>query len=148
VEIQTIRFGLLDIEPDKIITFKDGVPGFDDKRFILLTPVETAPFSWLQSVDSPELAFAVLDPAVFVSDYNPQIDENVFIELEFDQNDEILVLAVTVVPSDIRNMTVNLAAPIVINVNKRLAKQEILSAGNYPLRYNLYKSIMAERVNA
>lgn len=148
MQIQSTRFGTLEIEPDRIITFPEGVPGFEDKRFILLTPEDTAPFCWLQSVDSPEVAFVVSEPSVFLPDYKPEIPDSVYQELECTADDEILILVVLVIPEDIKKMTANLAAPIVINVEKRLAKQEILSTGDYPLRYNLYESLYGKGGNA
>ena len=141
MQIQTLRFGIMEIEPERIITFKEGVPGFDDQQFILLTPIETAPFCWLQSVDSPEIAFVVADPTVFLPDYNPMSSDDVYAGLDIGEKDERLILVVVVIPNDIKKITANLAVPIIINVNKRLAKQEILSSGDYPLRYSLYESL-------
>ena len=147
MEIETLRFGSMEIEPERIITFREGVPGFNDQRFLLLTPIEAAPFCWLQSVDSPEIAFVVADPTVFLPDYNPIISEDVYAGLEISEKDERLILVVVVIPYDIKKITANLAAPIIINVNKRLAKQEILSSGDYPLRYSLYESLFVEGGN-
>jgi len=147
MKINTARFGAIEIDPERIITFKNGIPGFDDRRFILLTPIETAPFCWLQSVDSPGIAFVVAEPMTFLPEYNPNIPDSAYSELNFGPEDEKLLLVVVVVPEDIRKMTANLAAPIIINVDKRLAKQEILISDDYPLRYNLYESL-CERSHA
>jgi flagellar assembly factor FliW len=148
LDIKTVRFGTLEVEPDRIITFKDGVPGFGDHQFILLTPVETAPFCWLQSVEDPAVAFVVADPKVFKPNYDPILSDDVYKELELGTEEECLILVVAVVPDDIKKMTANLAAPIIVNVDKRLAKQEVLSSGDYPLRYNIYEGLHAERVGA
>ena len=43
-----------------------------------------------------------------------------------------------VVPEDVRAMTANLQAPLVINERDRLAKQVILTDDRFPLRYSVF----------
>lgn len=61
MQVNTARFGLLDIEEDKVISMPQGLLGFPEKRFILLTPPNLGPFCWLQAVENPNLAFVVTD---------------------------------------------------------------------------------------
>jgi len=148
MEIATKHFGLIELTDEKIITFIDELPGLGGKHYVLLSPPDMIPFSWLQSVDNPEAALVVVNPAEILSSYQPEISGKVYEELCFEPGDECLVLVVAVVPDDIRKMTMNLAAPIIVNVDKRLAKQEILAGEEYPLRYCPYEEYKAKGVYA
>jgi flagellar assembly factor FliW len=48
------------------------------------------------------------------------------------------VLSILVVPEDIRAMTANLQAPLILNPLKRIAKQVILTDERFPLRYPVF----------
>ena len=63
--VDTTRFGAIDIEESSVIEFPEGLLGFGDcKRYVLLDhPGGNGLFEWLQSVERPELAFCVIDPA-------------------------------------------------------------------------------------
>ncbi len=68
--ISTSRFGQLDVDPERLITFDDGILGFPkEHRFALIQTGEGSGFYWLQSVDRVDLAFVVCDPRLFVADY-------------------------------------------------------------------------------
>ena len=62
--IKTKCFGEVDITEDKVITFEEGLMGFEEyKRFTLLFNNEDgkkSPVSWLQSMDEEKLAFPVI----------------------------------------------------------------------------------------
>ena len=65
MQIETTRFGLLPIDENQVITFPEGLPGFEShRRFTLVQHPGSdgrSPFQWLQSVDDGALAglFAV-----------------------------------------------------------------------------------------
>lgn len=71
MKIITRDFGEQEIEEDKIITFPEGIIGFENvKRYALLSPLGDGVFPmWLQAVDSKEPCFVVYDPMVIYSDY-------------------------------------------------------------------------------
>jgi flagellar assembly factor FliW len=48
------------------------------------------------------------------------------------------VLSILVVPEDVRAMTANLQAPLIVNPQKRIAKQVILTDERFPLRYPVF----------
>ena len=69
VMLQTSRFGEIEISPDTIVEFPSGLIGLGGSRYTVITRSEEAAFSWLQSMDDPELAIPVTDPWRFFSDY-------------------------------------------------------------------------------
>lgn len=141
--IQTTRFGEIEVDENKIIEFEKGIPGIEElKRFIFLTPKESYPIFFLQSIDEKDIALPVVNPYDFKADYNPKVKESVFKEIEIESDEDILVLNVAVVPKDLKKMTVNLAAPILINIKKFKAKQVILDDKQYSIREPMYNSLV------
>src|SRR4051812_973540 len=71
IEIQTTRFGLLEVDAERILTFPRGLLGFPTyQRYALIQAGEDNYFFWLQCVDEPNLAFVVTDPAIFFKTYD------------------------------------------------------------------------------
>src|SRR6478609_2678770 len=74
MDIATTRFGRLEVNEERIITFPHGLLGFPQhQRFALIQTGEENYFFWLQSVDEPSLAFVVTDPSIFFKDYEVPI---------------------------------------------------------------------------
>ena len=89
--IETTRFGPLEIPTEGVIDFPEGLPGFDGKRYVILNRDETPMIEWLQSVDEPDVAVMIIDPAELMIEYDigvrtitqhvlKQIDEGFFDE--------------------------------------------------------------------
>ena len=78
MQIETTRFGQIEINSDRIISFPEGILGFPEYRdYALVQTNEEGHFFWLQSIERPELAFVVCDPLLFVPDYQvPVKDED------------------------------------------------------------------------
>ena len=94
---------------------------------------------WLQCVDEPELAFPVMDPMFIIKDYRPVVEDEWLAQIGiFESDEELYVLSVLTVPSDLTKMTINLKAPIVINISTRLGCQIIVNNEEYPVRYSVY----------
>lgn len=139
MEISTIKFGKINIDDDKVIMFDNGILGFEDnKKFVLFSLNNNQKFYWLQSVDNPDLAIACMDPLNICDNYSPKIDENILKNLQI-ENDDILVLCVVVIPSDVTKATVNLAAPIIINTEGQKAMQVVLQNDQYETRHLVFK---------
>ena len=74
MEIQSTRFGRLNVDDDRVMTFPNGLLGFPSyTRFALIQTGQENYFFWLQSVDEPNLAFVVTDPSLFFKDYEVPI---------------------------------------------------------------------------
>ena len=74
MQVRTTRFGIVEIDDDRIITFPKGLLGFSAyTRYCLLQPSDDAAFFWLQSVEEPSLAFVITDPGLFFPDYSAPI---------------------------------------------------------------------------
>ena len=147
VELETKVFGKVAIEDDKVITFDHGILGFPDlKRFTLIHDVERgedAGIHYLQSLDEPGFAMPVMDPLVVKPDYNPHVSEELLKPVGDITKEEILLFVTITVPHDITKMTVNLMAPIVINVASKKACQIIAEEDGYSIKFAIYDILKA-----
>ncbi len=140
MKVETTRFGSIEIDKDKIITFERGILGFpEDRHYALLPHDENSPFFWLQSLESPELAFVVINPAIIVDDYNFEIPDEMEQELELEESSEAEVLVLVTFRSGNGEkpvkLSANLLGPLIINVKNRRACQAVLDPKKYPVRF-------------
>mgnify|MGYP005852789821 CR=1 FL=1 len=137
--IKTKFHGEKEIDEQKIITFVEGLPGFENRhKFVLLEHKPGGPVFWLQSLEDEKLAFAVISPCDFYADYKPELESNDMQFLELTSMEDALVLAILVVPPDPAQITVNLQAPLVINRRNNLGRQVILQNSLYKTRHYLF----------
>ena len=133
MEIKTTRFGSVGIDPGDILLFPDGMPGMEECRhWVLLADAENDCLGWLQSTTRPELAFAVVSPRRFVSDYQVRIfrSEMVPLQLRNVQDAQVLVIVNKSGPT----LTVNLKAPLLFNIERCLGRQVVVNDGQ-PLQF-------------
>ena len=97
----------------------------------------------MQSLDEPVVALPVMNPLAIKEDYNPMVEDELLKPLGEMTPENTFVLVTVTVPEDIKKITVNLKAPIVINVAERKAAQIIVEGGEekYPI-YEMIKSGM------
>jgi flagellar assembly factor FliW len=139
--IHTVNFGNLDIPEDKIIIFKEGLPGFPQiRRFAVIELEELAPFQYLQALDDPPIALFIIDPFVVDPTYEFRLTDADMEELNSKNSTELAVYTVATIPEDPSKATLNLMAPIVINDRDRRGKQVILHESKYSVKYPLLDS--------
>jgi len=136
MKIRTTRFGQIEIDPERVLKFPEGLLGFPDNReFALLQTNNEGTFFWMQSIDRAELAFVVCDPLLFVPDYRVPVKPEDFEELALASMDDAQVLII--VNKIGWNLTGNLQGPLVINAGNRWGKQVVLSEKKYSTRHPL-----------
>ena len=142
MQIDTLRFGMVEVDENKIITFGDGIPGLEQyQKYALLQFEESYPIVWLQAMDDTGICLPVLDTFSVLPDYVFDIDDTDVKDLELKNPDELHVVSVVVIPEDIQGMTVNLAAPIIINTLTGQAKQIVLTGTEYNVRAPVFQQI-------
>ena len=142
MKITTRVFGEIEIDESKIISFPSGIIGFPElTEFALVYDEEKGkdtPIRWLQSLQEAEFAMPVMDPLLVAADYNPEVEDDYLIPLGEMNADDVLVLVTVTVPKDLKKMSVNLQAPIVVNAKSKKAAQIIVNAAQYPVKYYIY----------
>lgn len=138
MQLQTTRFGAIDVGPERIITFTQPILGFQEyRRFVLLPGPDESLVQWLQSTDSGELAFIVMDPRMVIPNYAVELNHRDLAELAVTNVEELDVYTLVVVPQDHSQVRTNLKAPILISPKHRLGKQVILERDDYPIQFFL-----------
>ena len=140
MEIETTRFGHVEIDEELIITLPEGILGFEDcKRYIILDHVDKeSPFKWFQSIDDPSLAFVITDPLIFVPDYKAKIHKEELKGIELSDATKALIVVIVNIKRDHSEITINLQGPLVINPEKKLAKQAIMRTDDYDVRHVIF----------
>lgn len=139
--LNTLKFGEIEIEEDRIFNFVMPIIGFDNlSKFIILEPSKDNIFRWLQSIEDPSLAFPIITVASLDYDYSIDLADNVVNALDIKNPDSILVMNITSIPQDNpRGTTINLLAPLIFNVDNQLAAQVVLSGSGYDISYPMFK---------
>lgn len=143
--VKTKFFGDVDIEDEKVITLVNGLLGFEEyKKYVILFDSEKSSgdsISWLQSADEQTLALPVISPLYVKNDYNPTLEDELLAPLGEVAEEGYYVLVTMRIPSDPKEVSCNLKAPIIINPNTMLGCQVIVENADYPIRYNIYDAV-------
>lgn len=136
MNVQTTRFGTVEVDAERVITFETGLLGFASfTRYVLLQPDDDAVFFWLQSCDDPALAFVVTDPALWVADFEATIRREQMDELTLDKLEDAQVFVI--VNRYDRSLTANLQGPLVVNAINRRATQLVLADRRWTTRHEI-----------
>ena len=143
MRIKSRIFGEVEIDDEKIITIPNGIMGFDEfKRYAIAYDSESESkngIMWLQSLDEESLAFPVMDPTHVMENYSPMVEDEWLEPIgKFESDSDLYILTILTVPSDIKKMTVNLKAPLIINTLTRKGIQLIVNNEDYHVRYCIY----------
>ena len=146
MEISTKYFSNIQYNDDEVIYFKNGLFGFEEFKKYLLIRFDNSSNSLicLQSIEQENIAFVMINPYTFISDYKLSLSDNDREELELVQDGDILVYNICVLNDDILKSTANLRCPIIVNCNTRNAKQFILEDSCYEFKYPFSKLINKE----
>jgi flagellar assembly factor FliW len=136
MEVKTTRFGFIEVNEKRLLSFPSGILGFpENKSFVLVQTNDEGNFFWLQAVDQAGLAFVVCDPLLFVPDYQVPVKSEEFRTIDLDNMDDAQVL---IIVNKVGNtLTGNLQGPLVLNAGNRQGLQLVLSEKKYSTRHPL-----------
>jgi flagellar assembly factor FliW len=138
MDIDTTRFGRMEVNDERIIAFPKGLLGFPDhSRFALIQTGEENYFFWLQSVDEPSLAFVVTDPTIFFKDYQFSLKEETRQELAMTDMGYAQVFVICNKVGDW--LTGNLQGPLVVNAQNRVGEQIVINDKKWTTRQPLLR---------
>ncbi len=135
--IQTKFLGEVEIQEADIYTFEQGLPGFpDNKKFTILPLDADLPIAFLQSTEEAEVGFVIALPFAFKPDYAFDLSDEDKEQLQLEKVDDVLTYSILTLKETFTESTLNLLAPIVLNVQNRKGKQIVLNDGERnPLRF-------------
>ena len=141
MKIDTVRFGTIEVDDNRVFEFVMPIIGFNElSKFVILDLNKDSFFKWLQSVEDPSLAFPVVSVFSMNVDYSIDLPDNVIESLKIENVESLLVMNIASIPQDNpQGSTINLLAPIIFNLDKKLAGQVILSGSGYDISFPLFK---------
>ena len=102
---------------------------------------------WLQSMDDPDIAFPVMDPYTIKEDYAPNVNEEIVAPLGAMTEENTYVLVTVTVPRKVEDFSVNLKAPIVVNMDT-LKGVQLIVEDDYPVKFKVYEVLKAKKEKA
>lgn len=146
--LSTAQFGDVEYEPSDIITFPQGIPGFEEQRTFIIIPSGDVefPFNTLHSTENESLAFIVTDPFLFVENYDFELSKGDADLLKIsgeDDLEDVLALSIVTIPENVENTTINIMAPLMINNKEKIGKQILLNEYD-EVKYAIFKKTSEE----
>jgi flagellar assembly factor FliW len=148
MQIESTRFGTLDVRDETVITFPDGLIGLPGKRYALVAQSERTPFYWLHSADHADVAVPVTMPWLFFSDYEVRVPDEDAAQLMLADPGSAEIFCVVRAAQSLEDFTINLAGPVIVNGDAQLGRQIINDAGGYAVRQPLFSEVQLNEVRA
>jgi flagellar assembly factor FliW len=146
--VTTKPFGTIDVDERQRIAFPNGLLGFENLKAFVLLDASQPPFYWLQSLDEEDIAFVLIDPAVFRPDYNADAAPEDLEEIGIRSDEDMLVFSVVTIPEQQEQMTANLQGPIIINKKTKHARQIISPNPRWKVRHFILEELAAVKDRA
>ncbi|HET8976853.1 MAG TPA: flagellar assembly protein FliW [Solirubrobacteraceae bacterium] len=138
--IESTRFGRVEIDPETVIEFPEGLIGLGGSRYALLTTDPGNPIVWLHCIDDPSLSLPVTDPHRYFSRYDVELTDEDAERLGLDESTPVDVYVTVVAASELSDFTANQKAPILIRDGQ--GHQVINQAPGCDLRAPLFAEVL------
>ena len=136
---KSTRFGRFEIADDTILDFPAGVAGLTHLTwFTVLKRRSDSVFLWLQSLEDPAVSLPIVLPWAFHWDYEIELADADMRVLGVDAADQVSIYCLVEINDEMRSATVDLSSPIVINHERRIARQLPRIAAGYSSREPLF----------
>jgi len=148
VKIKTTRFGELEVNPNDIVTFNEGLLGFENlKKYFVVDPGDSTLILWLQSTEDDKVAFPIIEPKIFKPDYIAKLLPADLNGLDLESLQAAKLYSILTIPANVTEMSANLKAPVVINSAKKVGKQIVLQDSKLSVKHEMYKQLKTFIVN-
>ena len=135
MEVTTSRFGKLQIATSDILLFDEGLIGLRNcRRWVVLADAQNAALGWLQSIDDGDAALGVVSPRRFVPDYRLRVSRQDLEPLGLAAAEDAQI--VVILSRHAEGLSLNLRAPLVINVETRRGRQ-VIAKDPLPVQFAL-----------
>lgn len=141
MEVLTKAKGTVEVDEKQLVTFPDGIMGFEQYKKYALINSEYEPFIWLQSLDDANLAFLLVDPFLICSEYEADIDDASLKHIGIQSPEDLVVMTIVTIPSDGSAITANFLGPIVINRKNNKCIQVVLNDSRWTTKFDIVSSL-------
>ena len=139
MQTNTKYFGTVEYVPEDVLTFPNGLFGFETEQSFLLLPFAGSDGNMLcfQSLQTPSLAFVAVNPFSLCPEYAPVLADEELGRMGVTRSEDLCYYVLCVVRQPVGASTVNLRCPVVINDETRQGMQVILETDLYGMRHRL-----------
>lgn len=138
MELKTKQHGTFIYKEEEIITFKKGIMGLENfKKFIIADIKENPVFKILHSIEDEAVGLVIISPFKVKNNYEINLEDDLIEKLNISSPKEVMLYNTVTLNSDVHKITVNLKAPIVINMDKKLGEQIIIDKEEYKIKHPL-----------
>ena len=141
VNIESTRFGAIEVPEEAVLEFPNGLIGLGGTRYTLIAREESAPFLWLHSLDDPSLAIPVTNPWFFFSSYEVEVSDSEADRIGVSDPAQADVYVTVRSGEAIEDFRANLRAPILVSGGS--CHQVINEAEGTSVRAPLFSEVAA-----
>jgi len=142
MKVSTTRFGELEVDKNDIITFEEGILGFEEsKNFFVVDPGDQTLILWLQSADEGATAFPIIEPKIFMPDFSINLLPAELNSLKLENLSNASIYTILTIPQDVTTMSANLKAPVIINNKTKKARQIVLQDSKLEVKFEMYTEL-------
>ncbi|MGL4802932.1 MAG: flagellar assembly protein FliW [Cetobacterium sp.] len=117
------------------ITFEKGIPGLEEYKDFVIDDIKDNPkFKTITSRENSNIGFVSISPFEVRKDYEIDLSDEIISELGIEKPEDVLVLNLITLGATLKNSTVNLKAPVIINIKNNKGKQLILQDDRYEIK--------------
>lgn len=146
MEVMTKAKGKIEVAEDKILTFPEGLFGFEEYKTFALVDSDFEPFIWLQAINDENIAFLIIDPFLIFQEYEMDIDDDSLAKIGIKKPEDIILMTIVTIPSDGSTITANLQGPLVINKNNKNCLQVILNDNRWSTKVSIIDALQKKGV--
>lgn len=140
MKLNTKYHGVIDYNEDDVISFESGILGFEDlKKYIIFSLKDNEDFKIIHSIEDEGVGLVLMSPFLIRNDYEFELNENILKSLQIENESDVMVYTTVTLNSDLKKITTNLKAPIIINVCKNIGKQIIVDNKDYLVKEQIFK---------
>jgi flagellar assembly factor FliW len=129
--------GELQIDESSIINFDEGILGLEDlKEYCIVSIPEKEQFSLLQSIEDENISFVLIKPWDFFEHYEIDLKENHLKAMNIESSAQLAIYSIISFKKN--DITANLLAPVVINVETNKGNQIVLHSQQYKTKHSIF----------
>jgi flagellar assembly factor FliW len=144
MQLTGTRFGDIDVDAERVIVLRSGLIGFPtETRFVLLRPSTKTGIAWLQSLQTPALAFPVVESSQITPRYPGEAEDALAEQAGICREGVAIFVVIAVRPKSPR-VVANLLAPIVVERASGRGAQIVLDVKKYSASTPLVSATFAQ----
>ncbi|EQE07164.1 fliW family protein [Clostridioides difficile P73] len=122
------------------VTLKKGILGFENlKEYELLDIEDNDSLKEFNSTEEEGIGFVIVSPFEIINEYEIVLNQETIEKLEVKSPKDVVLFNIITLGQTFEESTVNMKAPIVINIKTNFGMQIILQDDKYSIRHPLLR---------